>query len=403
MEPNKADAKAAHQYLIDPLIAPDPSDETGPGSHFRSTFGPQPSNVSMPPPPPYSPPKEARVQSRQSTGASTNPFRKSSVGSKDGSRVSSHRISSSGYPTPPSSASPGRSSFPHRENAFASYNTSPRSRRSSHGSHPSSSPRKAEIQGRPRRSSSLRERYPGDQSVNPLDQLKREEKLARRSPHLNKRHIPGPDTIDRLDTINGKYHHEGPYDAALLARNTSWETSPLAALQDSNLEAIKATPQENVKNAVERHHPLDGVAVVPPGMTDRFGRRYDYEEGDDMMLHNGGNYRRWPGIDYHPDDIKGKGEPSYSIEEAMKKHKISGRSDGIEMQSRPRNRSDVGPQYNGPYPDPDGDGYVGEQRFNDWLTPDSGVSRSRSTGHKMTEGLKKRIGSIRRKHKERAA
>lgn len=86
----------------------------------------------------------------------------------------------------------------------------------------------------------------------------------------------------------------------------------------------------------------------------------------------------------------------------MKRHKISGKADGIEMTSRPRNKSDVGPQYNGPYPDPDGTGYVGEQRFNDWLTPDSGVSRSRSTGHKMTDGLKKRLGSIRRKHKERA-
>lgn len=126
--------------------------------------------------------------------------------------------------------------------------------------------------------------------------MKREEKQARRSPHLNKRHLPGPDTIDRLDSINGKYHHEGPYDAALLARNTSWDTSPLAALQDSNAEAIKATPEENVKNAVERHHPLDGVAIVPPGMTDRFGRKYDYEEGDDMMIYNGGNFRRWPGI-----------------------------------------------------------------------------------------------------------
>lgn len=142
----------------------------------------------------------------------------------------------------------------------------------------------------------MRERYPGDKSVHPLDQLKREEKQARRSPHLNKRHLPGPDTIDRLDNVNGKYHHEGPYDAALLARNTSWDSSPLAALKDSNAEAIKATPEETLRDALERHRPIDNVAIIPPGMTDRFGRTYDYEEGDDMMIYNGGNFRRWPGI-----------------------------------------------------------------------------------------------------------
>lgn len=34
----------------------------------------------------------------------------------------------------------------------------------------------------------------------------------------------------------------------------------------------------------------------------------------------GGAYKRWPGVQYHPDDIKGKGEPSYSIEKALKEH-----------------------------------------------------------------------------------
>ncbi|KAH7060599.1 hypothetical protein B0J12DRAFT_649466 [Macrophomina phaseolina] len=404
MEPNHADSKAAQQYLIDPLIAPDPSDETGPGSHFRSTFAPARSDASHSPPP-YSAAvsKEPSVQTRQSTGGSTNPFRKGSSSSKGGSRVSSQPISG-GYPTPPSSASPHRTTFPnYRDEAFASHHSSPRSRRSgSHGSHPTSSPGKAENQGRPRRSSSLRERYPGDKSMHPLDQIKREQRQARRSPHLNKRHLPGPDTIDRLDNINGRYHHEGPYDAALLARNTSFDSSPLAALRDSNNEAIKATPEETIRDAIERHRPIDNVAVIPPGMTDRFGRTYDYEEGDDMMIYNGGNFRRWPGIEYHPNDIKGKGEPSYSLDEAMKRHKISSRSDGIEMKTRPRNRSDVTPQYRGPYPDPDGSGIVGEQRYNEWANDTSGISRSRSTGHKMTEGLKKRLGSIRRKHKERA-
>jgi hypothetical protein len=111
---------------------------------------------------------------------------------------------------------------------------------------------------------------------------------------LRKHHQPAPDSIDKLDVFG--YHHEGPYDAALLARNTSWESSPLAAVRDSNNEALKATPRENIIDAVERHRPLDGVAAIPPGQRDRFGREYQYKEGDNMMIVDGGNYRRWPGV-----------------------------------------------------------------------------------------------------------
>lgn len=121
-----------------------------------------------------------------------------------------------------------------------------------------------------------------------------EAKRAHRSPHLRKQHIPGPDTIDKLDVIN--YHHEGPYDAALLARNTSHKSSPVAAVRETNNEALRATPRENIMDSIDRHRPLDGVAAIPPGQTDRFGREYKYEEGDNMMIHNGANYKRWPGV-----------------------------------------------------------------------------------------------------------
>jgi len=151
--------------------------------------------------------------------------------------------------------------------------------------------------GRPRRSSSLRERFPGDPSVRPLDTIKKEERKANHAPHLSKRHLPGADTIDRLDEIIGpKYHHEGPYDATLLARNTSFTSSPVAAVKNTNEEALKATPLEAVKDAVQGHRPLDNTAVVAPGRTDQFGRRYNYEEGDNMNIAEGGNLGRWEGV-----------------------------------------------------------------------------------------------------------
>jgi hypothetical protein len=151
-----------------------------------------------------------------------------------------------------------------------------------------------------RRTSSLSARYPGDTSHQPLEQVIKDNKKAHRSPHLNKRHLPGPDTVDRLDpAIGGKaYHHEGPYDAALLARNTSYKSSPVAALEETNAEALKATPKENIKDSVERHKPLDGTAYVPSGMQDRFGRTYQYEEGADLMHEDGPDgpgYKRWAG------------------------------------------------------------------------------------------------------------
>ena len=152
-----------------------------------------------------------------------------------------------------------------------------------------------------RRAISLSERFPGDQTHRPLDTIRRESKRAHRSPHLRRGHIPGPDSIDRLDIIGGTYHHEGPYDAALLARNLSHKTSPLQAVRASNEEALKATPMEKIQDSVERHRPLDGVATISPGMKDLSGRVMQYEEGSNMMIEDGGDYKRWPGVvrSYH--------------------------------------------------------------------------------------------------------
>ncbi|KAF1992082.1 hypothetical protein K402DRAFT_443494 [Aulographum hederae CBS 113979] len=398
MSSSKNWSKEAHSYLIDPLNAPEPSEETGPGTHFRSTFAPHPSaertpTVSSKKDHPPTPP------SATSQLSSNNPFRRVSVGSKDptNKHASSHvRQVSDGLPTPPTSASPRQSRY--RAEAFAAYadEDAPQQRRSS------SAPR-ASKQGTTRsRANSLGERYPGDRSHQPLDQLMREQRRARRAPHLQKRHMPGADTIDKLDSGAVRpYHHEGPYDAALLARNTSFASSPVAAVAETNAEALKATPKENIMDSLERHRPLDGVATIPPGGTDRFGRKYEYEEGGNQMIENGGNYKRWPGVEYHPDDIKGKGEPSYSIEKALKEHKIHGDSTpprsragskttadatGIEMTDRmPHNSRNHEHRMSG------------EDAWNDY----DGQPR-RSNSKRLSGGLKSAFGSLRRR-KESAA
>lgn len=234
---------------------------------------------------------------------------------------------------------------------------------------------------RPRRSSSLRERYPGDPSVRPLEQLAREKAVADRARHATKKHAIKPDTVDSLDASGlGQYHHGGPYDATLYARNNSYYSSPVAAVAQSNQEALRATPHEKVVDAVQRHHPLDGVAAYPPGMTDRNGHTYNYKEGDNMMVEEnagGGPYKRWAGLQYHPDDIKGKGEPSYSIEKALKEHSLEEKNGGVELQDTNRRRSGSS-------------AYRSEAFAND---NDDGLGRRTS----LSNRIKRRVGSLRKK------
>jgi len=199
-----------------------------------------------------------------STRSSTNPFRRDPPTLDSGSSTHAHQVSGG-------TTSQG---FPHREHSQTQL---PRSGRA--------------------RGNSLTERFPGDNSVHPLDTIRHENNVASHAPHLKKQHMPGADVVDMLDDVTGgRYHHEGPYDAAMLARNTSHESSPLAALKTTNQEALKATPSEKIQDSLRNHRPLDGVAEIPPGSTDEMGRRYNYEEGTDMMIANGGNYGRWPGV-----------------------------------------------------------------------------------------------------------
>ncbi|KAF2452691.1 hypothetical protein BDY21DRAFT_358441 [Lineolata rhizophorae] len=60
-------------------------------------------------------------------------------------------------------------------------------------------------------------------------------------------------------------------------------------------------------------------------------------EGENLMVQGkGGDYKRWPGIEYKPEDIKGKGEPSYTIEKALKDHKAKERGQADEVTGKPR-------------------------------------------------------------------
>ncbi|KAJ9502381.1 hypothetical protein H2202_002447 [Exophiala xenobiotica] len=372
---SSGDKEWASKYLLDPLNAPEPSQEDGPGNAFRGG----PSVV----------PAKAPTPGRTLSGrrlSKNNPYRKTSLSDINATEVKrSASLNSNGnarnYPsTPPSS-----------------YPSPPPSANTPTGTFSSRSPRspshRQEAFGEPtsgrRRGSSLTERFPGDMSHRPLDTLAKQKHIADRSRHATKKHHIKPDTIDSLDNSGGAaWHHGGPYDATLYARNNT-VNSPVAALAQSNAEALKATPKEKIIDSVVRHRPLDGVATYAPGDTDRMGNVYNYQEGDNMMTEGrpeGGAYKRWPGVQYLPEDIKGKGEPSYSIEKALKGHHIHDEkvgADGIEMETKStRNRSSSGALP--PSSWDDGEGQLGR----------SGSFK------RLSGGLKKRFGSIKKRSPE---
>ena len=71
------DGFQAHHALIDPLIEPDPSDETGLNSHFRSTFAPRQNGPITPPGSAGLPKDGSSVKVREhrtSSSVGTNPF-----------------------------------------------------------------------------------------------------------------------------------------------------------------------------------------------------------------------------------------------------------------------------------------------------------------------------------------
>ncbi|KAF6844199.1 hypothetical protein CMUS01_01349 [Colletotrichum musicola] len=435
----------AKAYLLDPLTAPEPSQEDGPGSSF------------------INPDPLLRTFSQKKKGK--EPVRSTKSHSSHGQ--------SSSYPTPPTSASPTRSSF-HSSNPFSpTYKPAslPSPREPASPASPSTSNRApgrstsvrsngfrgpaspssrfppstsvtrsysahnrsiSEENGAPRahssvqrsksvnhhngqgglqRSGSLSQRYPGDMSHRPLDVLKREQRAADRAPHLRTRkNGPMTDTIDSLDTIGGVYHHGGPYDATLASRNRNKMYAPVEAVKESNMEALRATPREYIQDSLEKHVPLQGTGTIPAGARDMRGHVMDYEEGADLMREpdaKGGAYKRWEGIKpYHPDDLKGKGEPSYTYEKDLKEKKrmrkasLSHGPAEYEMRSgiNGQQRKDNGAMVRQRSLSNAADGRPGPSASPAGQSNSADVRRHNSTGKRLSEGLKRRFGSIRRKN-----
>ena len=311
---HQANLSQASKYLLDPLTAPEPSEETGPGTHHISTLSHnnpyRNSTVSgSPSARKPSPEKSARTSiksvhtPRSSVGYPTPPSSRSSRTPQfDNTPISSSRNSASNISTQIPTSTGGQYSSHSRRSRHIE-NTPTASARNSLSNAstqiPTSTGGRTSNTGRPSRHNSLPSRYAGDKSNRPLETLIRENKKAYRAPHLRKQFIPGFDSIDTLDKATSPYHHEGPYDATLLSRNLKTFTSPVAAVRGTNEEALKAPPPEMIQDSLKKHRPLDGVAIVPPGMQDLNGRTYDYVEGTDLMRENGADYKRWPGVVCH--------------------------------------------------------------------------------------------------------
>ncbi|KAK4129412.1 hypothetical protein N657DRAFT_640030 [Parathielavia appendiculata] len=273
----------------------------------------------------------------------------------------------------------------------------------------------------PRRSASLRERYPGDMSHRPLAILTREYRAADRAPHLhNHRRQQPSDTIDTLDATGPvpgvTYHHGGPFDAASKERNINKKYAPVEAVMDTNIEALKATPAEYVQDSLTKHVPLQGTAVVPPGMQDLGGRTMHYEEGPDLMREEdapGGPYKRWDHLRYRDDDLKGKGEPAFSLEQDRehksrgKRHAASHFNGGIVYYEMQPTFSFRDHHSSGDGKHKEGGTHVRQRSVSNGaqLLPDvdeasagpSGLQRSNTTGKSLAQSLKRRFGSLRKK------
>ncbi|RYO80325.1 hypothetical protein DL766_001653 [Monosporascus sp. MC13-8B] len=439
----------AHYYVNEPLNAPEPSQLTGPGSSFVQQHHPR--SQSHPDkgkrPATVAPATPVRGKHRRSSSATRTKGSPIPSGGKpplsnrqdklDEQKlvdlfgfdpscpdrdIRSRRISTSEAREPVYSSFKARTSksnsaeIPRATKDASSHIGTPKDRkhppiaglRTAPGLHRSQSLNSGH--GGLSRNRSLSERYPGDMSQRPLDQIKREVKAANRAPHLRKNYIPPPDMIDALDDvgIGGAYHHGGPFDATLASRNKNKKYAPVEAVKETNMKALKATPYEYVQDSLQRHMPLQGTATVPSGQEDMFGRRMSYEEGADVMREAdapGGAYKRYDHILYHPDDLKGKGEPSFTIEREAKEQKRRRKQAGYkangavyEMQPTRHSRGHENGSVRVRERSGNLAGPSGSQSSPGGNSKDADVRPGSNTGKRLSDGIKRRIDSIRRKY-----
>ena len=130
-------------------------------------------------------------------------------------------------------------------------------------------------------------------------------------PSHNSRELP-LDIIDRMDESVPRsllHHHSGPFDPVTRSAYLPPNRSPLAALQHSTEEALKATPIVSIRDSLNKHVPLQNTAVVSPGEPVPGGLPNEvlsYEE-ENLI----GDVGRWEGIEYDDNDRRAKGRPGW--------------------------------------------------------------------------------------------
>ncbi|RMJ24090.1 Pal1 cell morphology protein [Aspergillus sp. HF37] len=91
------------------------------------------------------------------------------------------------------------------------------------------------------------------------------------------------DNIDALDDAAfSLYHHEGPYDAATPARNKIPGQSPVLAFGDPSTDSGKYS-HEKCTNNLDGDSPRTEQVLPPPGVVDRDGRVYEYDDGSNVL------------------------------------------------------------------------------------------------------------------------
>ena len=126
----------------------------------------------------------------------------------------------------------------------------------------------------------------------------------------------------------------------------------------------------------------------------------------------GGAYKRWPGVDYTTDDVKGKGEPSYTIEKSIKeldeKRRQSGSTAGEGTDGSYEMSSAANRGYNGRVRRQRGSSGVGANGqsggggngIDSRIVSSSGAETAGTGGSdgskRLSGGVKRRIGSIKK-------